>query len=281
MALQRPRAWPEFSTSLAFAMSGNGTSLYNQLLRNVGVPEPLRSDLARLAVTCIDSPPPDTKDDFPTPEELADIGMETIANVSRRFGMSVSISEPDGGCQFWPVRGPERFTGPWNHTLANPMLIVSNTVSDLSLLCFSLVDIALLPRPTRKKTPLFSNASCNSYCHRSVSQHYTHQQRQTSQRSPREILPPPHPELTRRTSSTHSLNILHLILITPSYAYSTAPSSYSLSAPPEPCGHTTKTGPYPPMSLCARSTRRSSLILMLRVRRRCNFKARMRGCWRL
>ncbi|KAH8116069.1 hypothetical protein DFH11DRAFT_1258135 [Phellopilus nigrolimitatus] len=89
-------------------------------------------DLARLAVTCLDSPPPASSSEFPTPEELSDIGLSTIREVSRHFGMSVSISEPDGGCQFWPVKGPERFTGPWNHTLKNPILIVSNTADPVT-----------------------------------------------------------------------------------------------------------------------------------------------------
>ncbi|KAJ6609512.1 hypothetical protein B0H10DRAFT_2297175 [Mycena sp. CBHHK59/15] len=45
------------------------------------------------------------------------------------FGASLSIGEPDGGCEHWPVCGPERFNGPWNASLERPMLIISNTVS--------------------------------------------------------------------------------------------------------------------------------------------------------
>ncbi len=87
-----------------------------------------RQEVNRLGVTCADSPPPQNPSEFPTAEELADIGLATIQNVSKHFGASVSISEPDGGCQFWPAKPSERFTGPWNHTLKNPILIVSNTV---------------------------------------------------------------------------------------------------------------------------------------------------------
>ncbi|TDL21518.1 hypothetical protein BD410DRAFT_829026 [Rickenella mellea] len=122
--------WPSFSKMLSEAMSGNGTLILNKLLLLYsGLPLPdlsYGSDLSRLAVTCLDSPPPETEADYPNAQELADIGLGTLKDVSRHFGMSVSISEPDGGCQFWPVRGPERFVGPWNHTLRNPILIVSN-----------------------------------------------------------------------------------------------------------------------------------------------------------
>lgn len=132
ITLQKPERWPSFARSLVDAMEGDGSGLVNLLLPQL-VLNPGRTqaapDLQRLAVTCLDSPPPLSPDDFPTPEQLADIGLATIQNVSRHFGMSASISEPDGGCQFWPVTPPERFIGPWNHTLKNPILIVSNTVS--------------------------------------------------------------------------------------------------------------------------------------------------------
>ncbi|KAJ7753636.1 hypothetical protein DFH07DRAFT_774037 [Mycena maculata] len=60
--------------------------------------------------------------------DLAAEIMNTMGEVSPHFGSSVSVGEPDGGCHYWPVRGPERFTGPWNATLEWPMLIVSNTM---------------------------------------------------------------------------------------------------------------------------------------------------------
>ena len=41
-------------------------------------------------------------------------------------------SEPDLGCEYWPVTPPERFQGPWNNTLSNTILVLSNTVSETS-----------------------------------------------------------------------------------------------------------------------------------------------------
>lgn len=128
--LERPSAWGAAARLLAAAMDGNGSGLLNMLLPQFDglIYDP---DLSRLAVSCLDAPRPKHKEDFPTPELLADVALQTIQNVSRHFGASMSWNEPDGGCQFWPVEESDRFIGPWNHTLSNPILIVSNTVSSL------------------------------------------------------------------------------------------------------------------------------------------------------
>lgn len=94
--------------------------------------QPSVRDLERSAVTCNDNlpfPPP-------SPEEVINESIGTLKNVSR-FALSVVRTEPDSGCQFWPVEPPERFQGPWNHTLKNPMLIHSNKVDSTCLLVIS------------------------------------------------------------------------------------------------------------------------------------------------
>lgn len=134
MYLERPPQWAESALALSQAMSGNGTLLFNKL----ATPRPPSTphyDLVRLGVTCIDSPPPTARAEVPTPEDLAAEFIKTMRKVSPHFGASVSVGEPDGGCQYWPVQGPERFAGPWNATLEWPMLIVSNTVSSFTYWC--------------------------------------------------------------------------------------------------------------------------------------------------
>jgi hypothetical protein len=130
-----PKDWPIAAVHLTEAMDGDGTKIYNLLLPPYDGSPPIsvNNDMSRLAVTCLDSPPPKDESEFPTAEDLADIDLKTLQTVSKHFGVGAIISEPDGGCQFWPVRGPERFEGPWNHTLKHPMLIVSNTVSSSRL----------------------------------------------------------------------------------------------------------------------------------------------------
>ncbi|KLO10589.1 hypothetical protein SCHPADRAFT_510397 [Schizopora paradoxa] len=168
--MENPRAWPRLSQILASAMAGDGTAMLNNLLPVYGASGPdlsFAEDLARLAVTCLDSPPPEDESEFPTPELLADIGLETIRDVSKHFGMSTTISEPDGGCQFWPVRGPERFTGPWNHTLSNPILIVSNTADPVTPIASGRLVNKLLHNSSRlliQNSPGHGSMALSSLC---------------------------------------------------------------------------------------------------------------------
>ncbi|KLO10605.1 alpha/beta-hydrolase [Schizopora paradoxa] len=129
--LERPAIWGVGSKFLAEAMAGDGTALYNLLLPDYDITAP-DSDLARLAVSCLDAPRSKTQAEFPTPEMMTDVALEAIRDVSPHFGASMSWGEPDGGCQFWPVEGPERFIGPWNHTLSNKILIISNTADPVT-----------------------------------------------------------------------------------------------------------------------------------------------------
>jgi hypothetical protein len=152
MYLERPPQWAESALALSQAMAGNGTLLFNKLATPRAQTTP-HYDLVRLGVTCLDSPPPQTRAEVPTPEDLAAEFMKTMREVSPHFGVSVSVGEPDGGCQYWPVRGPERFVGPWNATLEWPMLIVSNTVGGFDFPCVGLVIhivIVLVCRWTRE-----------------------------------------------------------------------------------------------------------------------------------
>ncbi|KAF7333329.1 hypothetical protein MVEN_02348200 [Mycena venus] len=148
MYLERPPQWADSALALSQAMAGNGTLLFNKL----ATPRPPSNphyDLARLGVTCMDSPPPKTPAEVPTAEDLAAEFMKTMREVSPHFGASVSVGEPDGGCQYWPVQGPERFAGPWNATLEWPMLIVSNTMDPITPIESGIRINSLMPDSTR------------------------------------------------------------------------------------------------------------------------------------
>ncbi|KAM5545960.1 hypothetical protein V8D89_000086 [Ganoderma adspersum] len=114
--LEFPEGWPGIAKGLAAAMNGDGSTMLN----TVDTKDLL--DLERSAVSCNDQRP------FapPSAETIVDAGIQTLKSVSRFF-WSVIISEPDSGCQYWPVTPPERYLGPWNKTLNNPILIISNT----------------------------------------------------------------------------------------------------------------------------------------------------------
>ncbi|CDO72135.1 hypothetical protein BN946_scf184962.g78 [Trametes cinnabarina] len=121
-SLISPTSWPSAASEIAQALAGNGTAMLN------AVNEKDTKDLERSAVSCNDAAP------FapPKPQQVIDEQLYDLAHVSR-FSLAVVTSEPDAGCQFWPVTPPERFEGPWNRTLKNPMLIISNTHTSLAL----------------------------------------------------------------------------------------------------------------------------------------------------
>ncbi|THG99485.1 hypothetical protein EW026_g2874 [Hermanssonia centrifuga] len=108
-ALQRPISWQQAASNIARAMAGDGSGMILQQAPG--------RDLARSAVSCNDNEP------FapPTHEAIIDETLDVFEDVSRLVFATIT-TEPDAGCQYWPVTPPERFEGPWNHTLRNPML---------------------------------------------------------------------------------------------------------------------------------------------------------------
>ncbi|KAF5354449.1 hypothetical protein D9758_012432 [Tetrapyrgos nigripes] len=137
--LQQPTWWPLAAQSYASAFAGNGSAIFNMLSLSYSA----NYDLTRLAVTCLDSP--SNKSYPPTPEDLADQALKNLNDVSVHFGVSTGVSEPDGGCEYWPVKGPERFVGPWNASLDIPLLIVSNTADPITPMSSGLLINSLMP----------------------------------------------------------------------------------------------------------------------------------------
>ncbi|RPD76009.1 hypothetical protein L226DRAFT_522437 [Lentinus tigrinus ALCF2SS1-7] len=111
-----PQNWQSTAQAFAAAMAGDASAVLD------AVNEKELVDMERSAVSCNDNKP------FapPKPEDVIDEALFVQQNVTR-FGLTITISEPDSGCQFWPVTPPERFLGPWNSTTKNPILIISNT----------------------------------------------------------------------------------------------------------------------------------------------------------
>ncbi|GJJ14062.1 hypothetical protein Clacol_008319 [Clathrus columnatus] len=164
--LQTPQAWGEAAESLSSAMKGNGSTLLSQTqsLR-------LRMDLARAAVSCNDNVP---RKPAPTPEEIVDESLYTLKHVSR-FSLSVVTTEPDAGCQYWPVTPPERFNGPWNHTLSYPILVHSNLLDPVTPLSSGEAVKALLGDSARlvlREGPGHCSLSLPSLCIAKVNQQY-------------------------------------------------------------------------------------------------------------
>lgn len=122
LTLQRPINWPVASSSIAKAMKGDGGDMLR--LTQSG----MYRDVERHAVTCNDNIPSLP----PTAEEEVDEWLDVYQKVSPLVFSSVT-SEPDLGCEYWPVTPPERFIGPWNNSLSNTILVLSNTVSRICM----------------------------------------------------------------------------------------------------------------------------------------------------
>ncbi|KAF8498909.1 hypothetical protein BU17DRAFT_102873 [Hysterangium stoloniferum] len=120
-ALQRPLTWRTFAVTLSEAMKGNASQLLTMTQGSY------LGDLQRSAVSCNDQAP------FPPPsaEEVINESIEVLETVTR-FAMTVMTTEPDSGCHYWPVTPPERYNGPWNHTLNNRVLIHSNLLDPVT-----------------------------------------------------------------------------------------------------------------------------------------------------
>ncbi|KAH7100289.1 hypothetical protein BKA62DRAFT_706588 [Auriculariales sp. MPI-PUGE-AT-0066] len=133
-----PKYFPGLVDALARAMEGNHTALAALTLPPLtGESSKHSGDVARSIIACLDAPQydKDKTDTWPTAEQLTDIAIKRLQEVSPRFGMSVSLFEPDGGCQFLAKAGnlqPERFSGPFNKTLKNPILIVNPDLDPLT-----------------------------------------------------------------------------------------------------------------------------------------------------
>ncbi|KAG9111310.1 hypothetical protein FRC07_008063 [Ceratobasidium sp. 392] len=115
-------------------MRGHPAPFLNRILPDLARDRFDHAELARYAVTCSDSLPFNKSDPatFPTPESLARRIVARVNNTSKYFGGSTGLTDIDGGCQFWPVEGVERYAGPWNKTLANPVLVISSTVDPIT-----------------------------------------------------------------------------------------------------------------------------------------------------
>ncbi|EJT96858.1 hypothetical protein DACRYDRAFT_112199 [Dacryopinax primogenitus] len=123
--LQMPTVWPTTAVVLSQAILGDGQALLMLDTLFAGY-----KDLERQAVSCNDAPKPPLYDP-PTNEQLVDEILSVSKQVSK-FAFSVLTAEPDAQCHYWPVNPPERFTGPWNHTLKNPILVQSNTADPIT-----------------------------------------------------------------------------------------------------------------------------------------------------
>ena len=123
MDMYRPRSWPELAKTLVSSRSGDGKSVVEFFHKSVELDEsvPVSTDQSTIAVICTDSPDYSEMTDEEIFEEIIRETAE-FQTVSPHFaGMDIPP------CHNVQVKATERFTGPFNHTLAKDILIIGNT----------------------------------------------------------------------------------------------------------------------------------------------------------
>ncbi|KAG9092827.1 hypothetical protein FS749_015411 [Ceratobasidium sp. UAMH 11750] len=78
------------------------------------------------AITCADAMDPGNV----TSQMVFDEMVRVTREVSQMFGPSWGIA--GFYCHRWPVRAVERFTGPWNNKLSNPILVIGNEADPIT-----------------------------------------------------------------------------------------------------------------------------------------------------
>jgi pimeloyl-ACP methyl ester carboxylesterase len=114
LGVDAPAGWPELAAALQQAASGDGSTLATQA--RAGLAELRSADFeATEGIFCADSPARQGPHAWP-----AVVGRLTA--VSRVGGPMYgwSLWAP---CASWPARGADHYTGPWNATTENPILV--------------------------------------------------------------------------------------------------------------------------------------------------------------
>ncbi|CAE6414083.1 unnamed protein product [Rhizoctonia solani] len=143
--MYHPREWPVLAQNLAqisaaLSNSTNSTGALKarslshnnhplSLMRrdNANSSDPA-TDYAYQAITCADAVDPGnstTKQGFETLVDLTD-------NYSRMFAPFIGWYAGGMYCHHWPVRAVERFTGPFNHTLQNKIMVIGNLADPIT-----------------------------------------------------------------------------------------------------------------------------------------------------
>ncbi|CAE7233901.1 unnamed protein product [Rhizoctonia solani] len=112
----------ETSTSQTKRSLSNTKSLLDMLPRQTtnGTDDDPAHIYALQGITCADTVDAGNT----TTKDVFDFLVEVTRTVSPMFGPQ--WGDPGFFCHRWPVRAVERYTGPWNKKLANPILVIGN-----------------------------------------------------------------------------------------------------------------------------------------------------------
>jgi hypothetical protein len=125
--MYRPRGWPGLARFLEAALTGDGAPILNSKQGDLNLSDttsPQKTGSAIYAVTCTDGPPLANKY---SDEEVVDLLVNAAIDTYDRSSTMFAGLAAEPICFHWKPRASERFTGPFNSSLANPILIIGNT----------------------------------------------------------------------------------------------------------------------------------------------------------
>ncbi|KAH9926335.1 alpha/beta-hydrolase [Epithele typhae] len=143
--------WPQFVAAVG-GETGANTSTRTEVRRGMhvrrghGSQEDATTPLSGTAIQCGDSV--DVRD--PSMRAVFNNLIAAARNVSRIAGAAWPAQEYM--CDFWPVRAVERYEGPFNKTLASPVLVLSNVFDPITPLAGAREIITLLGSQARLVT---------------------------------------------------------------------------------------------------------------------------------
>jgi pimeloyl-ACP methyl ester carboxylesterase len=115
LALDAPAVWPQLAEELDAAADGDGSSLATRAREELADLYSVGSDQTR-AIVCADSPARQAPRAWPRV-------VDRLTDVSR-IGGPVYAWWEWAACASWPVRGADRYEGPWDATTKNPILVL-------------------------------------------------------------------------------------------------------------------------------------------------------------
>ncbi|KAI5894742.1 alpha/beta-hydrolase [Schizophyllum commune H4-8] len=125
-ALYKPKTWGDLAAQLKAIYDiaqGNDTSTSRRFVKrddNDDDQQPADISDSLMAISCGDSVDAGNATIQNTFDEI----LFVTRNVSPLFGPS--FSSQGTSCYAWPVRAVERYAGPWNNKLSNPILVIGN-----------------------------------------------------------------------------------------------------------------------------------------------------------
>ncbi|KAF8314505.1 alpha/beta-hydrolase [Clavulina sp. PMI_390] len=130
-SMYKPREWDALASNLAALLAGDGAPLLSVHQASINFSDTTSAQKTSYivnAVSCSDGPPMVREwTSEESVQQALDMAVETYETSTTLFSGIEQIT----ACSTWKATASERYTGPWNSSLANPILIIGNTADPI------------------------------------------------------------------------------------------------------------------------------------------------------